>query len=318
MCGGQMSNWFYSFLFDNCIREKNAQSFEDFFCEIMKSYDNNFQKVKASGRKGDCSCDGLNLSTDEYYLCYSPEDIKKISTQKNALKKISNDINGILSKWKSIHKIYYVINDKFMGLSPEILQLFDDLKKNIPTPDIEILSMEHLRKTCLSLDISDKQRILGFAPDLSTQKPLVNFETISKIIQYIEKNPRPLSSGEKYNVPDFNDKIAFNNLSNDISNQLNSAKYYISKVDDFFNAFPFYDKDDLKNHISQIYNESCTTIDSSEDNFADKRFYYVLNKIIYDYTSKAVSDNALIIMATFFESCDIFEEPVTKESVIYE
>ena len=90
------NDWFYSNMFDAAIYSKDGQSFEDFFCDIMKSSDDNFQKIKASGRIGDRNCDGLNKKLGVFYLCYAPEDIKKVITTKNALAKIQNDVNGIL------------------------------------------------------------------------------------------------------------------------------------------------------------------------------------------------------------------------------
>ena len=304
------NNWFYSTMFTVSIYTKNGQAFEDFFCEIMKSTDDRFNKVKASGRIGDRSCDGFNALTGDYYLCYSPEDIKKAIETKNATAKIQSDISGIIKKWTGIVTINYVINDKFMGLSPQIHDLLSELKSLNSAVSIELFSMEKLRKICLSLDDLDKQRILGYCPDLTSSKAVADFDTISKIIEYIEKNTTIGDYGDNLVVPDFSQKISFNNLTNKVADLLNNARYHINKIDDFYNNMPTFNKDDLRNHLRSIYIEAVSTIDNAKPNYSDEVFFYILNKITYKPESKAVADNALIILASFFESCDIFEEPV--------
>lgn len=307
----QNNDWYYSLMFNEAIYAKSGQTFEDFFCSIMKASDDNFQKVKASGKKGDSSCDGYNSSTGVFYLCYSPEDLKKKSTQNNALNKISKDLSSIVQKWRNIKSIKYVINDKFSGVSPEIHKLIIDLKAMLNI-DIELFSMENLRNICLSLDETDKHRILGYCPDLETSKISIDFDTISKIVKYLDKNPLLDNYEDNLVVPDFTDKIIFNNISSKIAAQLNSAKLYISKVDEFFDNSPQYDKERLRDYIRHIYLNGQTLINKTEENYADNLFVYILKNIAYDFTSKTVVDNAIVIIATFFESCDVFEEPVAE------
>lgn len=305
----QNSDWYYYLMFNEAIYSKSAQAFEDFFCKIMKAADDKFNKVKASGRKGDNSCDGFNDKTGIYYLCYSPEDIKKKITQKNAITKITKDLKGILQKWPGIKIIKYVINDKFFGVSPEIHKLIFDLRKSI-NQNIELFSMESLRNICLSLNDDVKQHILGYCPDFETSKISVDFDTISKIVKYLEKNPLLDNYDDNLSVPDFTEKITFNKLSEKVAIQLNSAKLYISKVDDFFNNNPTYDKEKLRNYIHQIYLSAKNEIGKLKDDYADCIFIYILKRLVYEPSSKAVVDNAIVIIATFFESCDVFEEPV--------
>lgn len=305
-----MDDWYYSLIFDDKIYSLDKQSFEDFFCSIMKAYDDNFIKVKPSGQFGDLSCDGVNPITNDYYMCYAPEDINKVATQNNAVDKISNDIFGITTKWKNIKRLNYVINDKYKGIGGKVIQLIEQLKADPSLPEIKILSMEALKTICLSLSTFWRNQILGYKPNFSDGKTVVQFDTISNIIKYIEeKNDACIAYSDKLIVPDFSDKIAYNNLSVVISDKLNYARYYLAKVDEFFDSFPQYNKEKLRDQIKKIYIDACLIIGENEKSYADRRFKYVLEKIVYNAESKSVVDNALIILAAFFESCDIFEEP---------
>lgn len=306
-------DWFYDSRIQNEIITSDAQSFEDFFCKIMKENDDNFNKVKASGRKGDKNCDGFNQITGDYYCIYAPEDFSKKYTIKNGLAKIEKDIKGISAKWKNIKVINYVINDKFKGLPPDVHQLINDLRDNQQNPKIELFSMEKFKKITLSLNENQKQSILGYVPDLTNSVSTLQFSTVEEIIKYLEKNVKVINLDGKLTVPDFSDKIQFNHLSNGIRDSLNCARYQIHMIDEFFENSSAYSKEDLRNICNGLYLESCQIISDDVENSSDKRFVYILEKMSYDIHSKSVMDNVLIIMANFFESCDIFEEPPTKE-----
>lgn len=305
-------DWYYSTRFKFCVCNKSGQEFQDFFCEIMKSKDDNFQKIKPSGKIGDKKCDGYNSKTGDYYLCYSPEDINKKTTIPNAILKISEDINGIIEKRKRVKFINYVINDRFKGLNPKIQELIDNLREKWKTKvQIKMFSMENLEKICLSLELSDKQRILGYAPNLTNDMKNVDFDMISEIVSFIDKNELDELFDDELDVPDYSEKISYNKLSQTIADKLNNARHFIHKVDEFFEKTTIFNKNDLKNKIKKLYSNACKEIPKDADGyFADRRFLYVLSAITYNNQSKAVIENALVIIALFFESCDIFEKPV--------
>ena len=311
-----MDKWYYDIAFKIKIYQLSKQAFEDFFCQIMKAADDNFNRVKATGREGDGSCDGYNAITGDYYLVYSPEDLTKEMTQSNAINKITNDLTGITKKWKNISQIYYVVNDKFCGLGPKVSKFFVEWQSSHQSPPIKLFSMEKLKNICLSLDEYHLQEILGFKPDLSNSKITIEYDVVSNIIEFLENNTGNVVFPDKYIVPDFSAKIKENELSQMVADKLNYAKYYIAKLDDFFDKSIIYNKEDLKNRMMELYSEACNKIPNDTVDFADARFVYIFKNLCYNVESKAVVDNTLVIMALFFESCDIFEEPQEVKNVI--
>lgn len=303
---------YYLQLFKIKIYELNGQSFEDFFCNIMKANDDSFQKVKAYGNRGDYSCDGLNLNTDDYYLCYSPEDINKKSTQTNAKEKITNDLNGIVSKWPGIKNIHYVVNDSFRGLSAPILQIIKDLKSTLSV-SIDVFSMNRLMDIFINLSKEKIQGIVGYCPNFEPKEAAVetlDFRIISEIVKYIDENTADMIFDDNLIAPDFDEKIEFNKLSETIARKLKESHVYVTRVEQFFDEFTNYNKDTLRNKLIFIYKKACETILNDHDGYADERFYYLFDKICYKKESKTVVENCIVILVTFFESCDIFEEPV--------
>ena len=61
-----------------------------------------------------------------------------------------------------------------------------------------------------------------------------------------------------------------------------------------------------KFHI--LYEESKNNIKNTKENFADCRFYYILEKSCVKNTI-SIQTSVLVLMAYYFSSCDIFEEP---------
>jgi hypothetical protein len=58
-----------------------------------------------------------------------------------------------------------------------------------------------------------------------------------------------------------------------------------------------------------MYEESKEAIPESETNYSDKRFMYILKKAMVK-DSKPYRDAVLVLMSYYFDTCDIFEEPI--------
>lgn len=121
------------------ILQFKGQTFEDFFVSIMTKANTDFQAVKAYGNIGDRKNDGFIRTTGTYYQVFSPEDITKNKTIDEAVKKLEDDFNGLYKNWDDtceIKQYYFVINDRYQGLPPPIIQKAEELNKTYA--DIEI------------------------------------------------------------------------------------------------------------------------------------------------------------------------------------
>jgi hypothetical protein len=61
-----------------------------------------------------------------------------------------------------------------------------------------------------------------------------------------------------------------------------------------------------------MYDAAKITFPETEENYADKRFIYILNTASCKKV-KPVIDAVLVLMSYYFEACDIFEEPLEVE-----
>ena len=128
--------------------------------------------------------------------------------------------------------------------------------------------------------------------------PVVEYEALHETVTYLLNTELPDNYTDNLVVPDFNDKITFNGLSTIVNNQL---------VTGYFNDNPGV-KEILQKRFHALYEQAKKQIPDYEENFADCRFYYILEQACSKQTLPMQS-SVLVLMAYYFSSCDIFEEP---------
>lgn len=297
-------------LFQNRVLQYKGQSFEDFFVSIMTKSNPEFQAVKAYGNMGDQKNDGFVRSTGTYYQVFAPEEITKDKTIKDAVKKLETDFKGLYEKWNDsckLQKFYFVVNDKYEGLPAMLIQKVLELDADPLYSDVEIgtFTAKDLERVFEKLDETEMQDIVGFIPDVSSE--IVEYEALNEVVSYLLNTELPENDDGKLIVPDFAEKISFNNLSQEIEIKLMTGSYQEGILKTYFNENPGV-KEILQGKFHAMYEKACELIPDAKENASDCRFYYILEnsapkKTIAIYTCIGV------LMAYYFTTCDIFEEP---------
>ncbi|AFQ19569.1 hypothetical protein P9Y62_29580 [Bacillus thuringiensis] len=114
-------------LFDLKIHSSDGQEFENLFCKIMQLANEDFLQVDAYGKLGDGSTDGYIFKEKVYYQCYGPRAIKELATEAYTKKKLNDDFESLLGNGRKIKKYYFVVNDKFKGISQPIREAMDEI-----------------------------------------------------------------------------------------------------------------------------------------------------------------------------------------------
>lgn len=297
-------------IFSNHIYKYKGQQFEDFFVSIMSKAYPHFQAVKAYGRIGDRKNDGFDRTTGTYYQVYAPEDLAKESATNAGVRKINEDFNGLYRNWNDLCPIkhfFFVVNDRYDGVPTPIVEMSLKLN-NIPDyADVEIntFSVRDLERIFDNLDDPAKQDILGIIPDQIM--PVVEYDALHETVTYLLNTELPDNYADNLVVPDFNDKITFNGLSTIVNNLLVTGSYQEGLIMKYFNDNPGV-KEILQKRFHALYEQAKKQIPDYEENFADCRFYYILEQACPKQTLPMQS-SVLVLMAYYFSSCDIFEEP---------
>ena len=295
----------------NRILESNGQKFEDLFVDIMTKSNIEFQAVKAYGKIGDKKNDGFIKSSGTYYQVFAPEDIGNNKTIYDAVNKLENDFRGLVHNWDDVCKIrkfFFVINDKYVGIAPPILEKVIELNKSAEFSeiDIDIFSSKNLEGVFETLEEAQVYDIVGCIP--KQDMPLLEYEALQETVSYlmnIEINDFEI---ENLVVPDFDEKIMFNGLSKTVSDKLISASYQEGTLLKYFKENPGLNSI-LQKKFHAIYEKSKIDIIDSVEGFADRRFFYILDESCTKRTMPIIT-SVLVLMAHYFISCDIFEEPL--------
>lgn len=293
------------------IHTYEGQQFEDFFVEIMCAYNKNFQPVKAHGRYGDRKNDGFDKYSGTFYQVYAPEEINKKDTINNAVKKLEEDFKELYEYWNSIcpiKKYFFVINDKYKGVSALVHEMALELNKRpeYAGTDISIFDASALQRIFYSLDTNSMQNIIGFIPD--TYIPQIEYNALNETVNYLMNIECKYDFSENLVNPDFDKKISFNKLSDKTKSLLTVGGYQEGALDHYFDETPGL-KDTLQKKFNSLYKESKDIISEDVEDFADSRFFYIAEKSSPRNT-QAIKSCVFILMSYYFSCCDIFEEPI--------
>lgn len=286
-------------LFKNKIYEANGQKFEDLFSSILDYHEPDFQQIKAWGNIGDRKNDGYIKNKGIYYQVFAPEDIQK--SYPDVIKKITTDFNGLTSQWTNIQEFYFVVNDKYKGVHADSEILLENIKKNNTLKECRFLTSKDLENILFSLEDDQIFTIAGHIPDPVNLKSL-DYDILNEIIEHIKNIPLE-NKKENITVPNWTDKIDFNGLGIGESTKLLNGYFEQASLEKYLKNNSTFTSSELQNRVNSIYIELSKELDNSIDVF------WGLVSRLSPRNSADYQSSAIVIMAKYFETCDIFEEP---------
>ncbi len=145
----------------------------------------------------------------------------------------------------------------------------------------------------------------------SSSVEILNYSVLNEVIKFILSDNHPVIMNGLLTAPDFSEKIRFNGLNEGIGTLLRTGSYHAGTLEKFFELNSDFAKQELRDKICEIYTTSQKK-DFPEllDGVSkpDLTFFDVLKSIMPKET-REFQNAAVILMAYYFESCDIFEEP---------
>jgi len=296
--------------------------FQNLFSEIMRYARPDFTPVKPQGREGDWKNDGHEPAAGRYYQVYAPEQFDEAA----AVKKLQEDFAGLLAKWgdaavypNGVQEFYFVFNDGYRitpGGYPTTIAALEKLRQKHGLKVCRPFLSKDLEDILLALPANKIIPILGFPPNPADIKVLL-FPLIDEVIRHIVENTGPRSLQQTLNNPDFDEKIVFNGLA-ETGHLLRDGAYRRGSLEDYFGSQSNFTRQDVRDHLNALYVESKTQWDNGApacQSMPDRQLFFILERITpappeaNPRLVKELQDAALVVMAYFFEACDIFEEP---------
>ncbi|NLP13174.1 MAG: hypothetical protein GX383_01530 [Clostridium sp.] len=289
-------------LFQNKIFKSDGQAFEDMFVCIMSYAEKEFQAIKPWGNIGDRKNDGYIRDKGIYFQVYAPEDIRK--SYSDAIAKLNGDFSKLKEYWDPINEFYFVVNDKYRGVNADCEKTIRTLKDKYQLDEAKFLTAKDIERILFTLEDDQIFSIVGFIPDPSKVKQ-IDFSVLDEVVDYIMKMPLKGTDNDNVVLPDWEEKIIFNNLSKSVAYLLNSGYMQVPNLEKYLSNNSDFLADTLRNRINEVYSEEkelCT---------GDELFWAIVYRLS-PKPEQSYQIAVIVIMAKYFETCDIFEDPLSE------
>lgn len=290
-------------LLENKIHKCNGQSFEDLFTEIMSYVDHDFRKIKAWGNIGDRKNDGYIESKGIYYQVYAPEDITLKYPE--LVSKLKQDFEGLKDQWNPIKEFYFVVNDKFKGVNADSEKVLKQLSTIHNLDKSGFFTADNLMQKVFSLETDEIVKIVGFLPNINNISKL-DFSALNQVIPHIMKIPLN-SIQEEIKRPNWDEKIKFNQLSKNTEFLLNQGSFLLGSLNNYLSNNAFLAQE-LQMHMSSIYDKAKELL--NHPNMSNENVFWEIVNMCLPENELSYQSAVIVIMSKYFESCDIFEEPI--------
>lgn len=308
-----MNELLYNQMFENKIYKCFGYEFQNLFFEIMKTiYNDEFIMPKPQGRLGDKKNDGFIPSKGEYFAVYGPETydldinytVSKLETDFTGL--FENIKNG---EWKyELKKFIFVVNTRNNNTFPvSLVQKTEELSQTYSV-EICLWGSYEIRQLFERLTLENKRFILQcyvVLDNISLNLPVLN-ELVDKI------NSSNYDKSKIDGFMEFENKIKFNNLSENRAADLLSASFNINALDLALNELDSTGviQEQLAYLLKKVYDEGKAKCENE-----DQIFDYLIEKLMEESSNnlksvnlKIVRETILIVVSKYFENCTIFEK----------
>lgn len=288
----------FDIYFNNAMATMNQTKFEEWFAKMAsRVYGTDFELIKAGGHHGDKKSDGRRISTETVYQCYAPESPATFTA--NAAAKINDSFPAVLSYWPKL-KEWVFIHNNVDGIPTKVSDTVEAVRTKYPHVTISTASRSFLKD-----ELHDKltlQQLIDVYPSASLNFSGVQMQHVRPLLKAIidarTVNPDSDSFGE---IPD-ESKLDFNALSLDSKHDIIRARPHIGIVDRYLAG------------VNNPQNVSIIQAEMRAKYLQLKDLGYdpdeILGKLLTFCFSGDTSTGrtaALIVVAYFFDACDIFE-----------
>ncbi|KAF0205149.1 MAG: hypothetical protein FD173_1273 [Gallionellaceae bacterium] len=306
-------------MFKNKVLASDGQQFENLFVAVMGYARSDFRAIKPQGKIGDRKNDGCEPIAGRYYQVYAPEDA---TTKESAsIQKIETDFAGLKAYWDTLYPIgiqefFFVLNDRYKGAFPTTHKALSDIQKRHDLQKADVFSCKDIENVIFG-ELSDDQiqAAIGSLPDVSMIVK-IDYGILTEVVGHILKNIPNKAVPGKLISPIFETKLTFNDLSA-AAPYLKAGSILSNAVESFFERNSDFALQAVRQSLNDMY------IDAAQEGYIanpaigltaqDQIYIHILSSatpLVGKGQHVAAQQAVQILLAYFFESCDIFEEPV--------
>lgn len=306
-------DFWYRALFKLRVRGAFGDAFQLLVSDLWSYTDPDFQPISPWGSWGDGGNDGWIPQKGHYLQLYGPRATSP-SDPMGALRKALGDFEKLPAKWRDVRQFTFVMNDHFAGIPAPIASGLQTLERERKVGAARAMGAGRLEAMFMDLAEDQRQLIVGGVPQ--TKISFFDSTAVGELLSGLADR----SSGaptliHDANAPDFGEKVNFNGLSESIGLYLKIYSYQAHIVDEFLVPRDQGLKQAIAIEIQKLYQRSKVEVPDSIENAPSVRYVWLTEQLIpqlarkHPHTFKAYREAAQIVLAKYFESCDVYEPP---------
>ncbi|WP_308457860.1 ABC-three component system protein [Streptomyces sp. SM12] len=288
--------------FLDLLRDLHGSAFEDFFHRLMSSRYADFLDVRTHGNLGDEGADGLSLRGRKLYACYAPQKLVPAQVRR----KLDSDLEKAVSKRRGQFDTFVFVHNDPHGMHPKVGSLLSEAASAHPNLAFEQMGVRKLWHVCMGLDLETVEDVLGCPIPIGQLVDGVGLEDLAPLLAHLRElraTADPLMA-----LPDVQpDKLDFNHIQAEMREDLVRGMRHSHLVDVFYDgALRTAEHDEVAQGFRLYYDQIRRDRTSDPEDILMQLEMYILGNRRQPYR---VHLAAWVVLAHFFERCDIFDSP---------
>jgi len=289
---------FYEKDFRIAFLRSRGDEFQTLFERLMGlAYKADFMACRPWGNLGDRKNDGFLKSERRLFQVYAPNELEAAK----AIAKITADFEGAKIHWGVHFDKWVFVHNAADGLPAHVQELLLDFERANPGVTLEPWGLEELLLILRRLSLEDLESWFGVVPSEETKVEL-GFADLQIVLETIADRPAAPPTEVKA-VPA--GKIEANALSENVAALLKAGMPKAPLVDDFFSQWHDESFGERAAESFRAKYESLRGKSRPDEIFAELETWAGGEQRGLPKHQLAV----LAVLAYYFASCDIFEEP---------
>ncbi|WP_460333353.1 ABC-three component system protein [Actinoallomurus acanthiterrae] len=283
------------------ILELSENAFEDFFHNLMSARHPDYVDVRTHGNIGDKGADGLGLHDRKLYACYAPPTFNVSEIES----KFASDLKKAKEKRDGEFDTFVFVHNDMRGAHPEISSVLAEAGRDHAPLKFDHMGRRRLWHEVLKLNVEQVEDLLGCPIPITQLAYGIGMEDLAPLLEHL-KDQAKFSDPLKPVPPVSELKLDYNRLDGDSRESLVKAFRSTRLIDQYYTMrMAAYERDEVAAGFSIYYQQIKEDWEDPEDIIWQLEMYVLGNMHQDRRTHRA----AMVVLAYFFERCDIFEQP---------
>ncbi len=302
------AEYWYHLHFKLRLYEADGNAFQRLVADILHAAFPDFEPVAPAGRYGDGGNDGFIRGEGRYFQVYGPH-AGSAPQPADVVRKVKEDFAKLRQRYPNLQRYSFVMNDRYRGVPANVSDALLALEQETGVA-CDAVASHVLADLFMKLPEVRRQMILGGVP--TTLPEYVDPRAVAEVLQHLADAPMRVDPSRE-RAPDFEEKIRFNGLPPAVADRLRSMSYQCGTVEDFLASRGRHLAQAIAMELRELYAQSLATVTSDDADTSALRYVWMIEQLLppveHPHSLKAYREAAEVVLAKYFESCDVYAQP---------